>query len=143
MLAVEVARGVKQREQAMGLNVMPGPADSAIYAAENGMCIADDMAGQGIKWTPADKSPGARCTGWEALRKRLKAAMTKPGEPMEYPGLFVFDTCRHFIRTVPTLQRDDKKPDDVDTNAEDHVADEVRYRVLAVRKTAKVLEFRV
>ena len=143
MLAVEVARGVKQREQAMGLNVMPGPADSALYAAENGVCIADDMARQGIRWTPADKSPGSRITGWEAIRKRLKAATPSLGRTMEDPGLFVFDTCRHFIRTVPTLPRDTNKPDDLDTHAEDHIADEVRYRVLAVRKTAKVLEFRV
>ncbi len=47
------------------------------------------------------------------------------------PGLYVFDTCRQFIRTVPVLPRDENKPDDVDTAAEEHVADETRYRVLA------------
>ena len=47
-------------------------------------------------------------------------------------GLYVFDTCRQFIRTVPVLPRDENKPDDVDTEAEEHVADETRYRDVAM-----------
>jgi len=68
----------------------------------------------------------SRINGWEILREELKNSITGEG-----PGLYVFDTCRQFIRTVPVLPRDEAKPDDVDTEAEDHVADEVRYRVLA------------
>ena len=49
--------------------------------------------------------------------------------PRENPGLFVFDTCTAFIETLPVLPRDEKDMDDVDTDAEDHVADEVRYFV--------------
>ena len=48
----------------------------------------------------------------------------------ERPGLFVFESCRHFLRTVPTLPRDAKDPDDVDTLAEDHIGDETRYRIM-------------
>jgi hypothetical protein len=96
------------------------------------------MAKLGVRWERSDKSPGSRLTGWEAIRKRFKACLQ---HPMEDAGLYVFNTCRHFIRTVPTLPRDGKKIDDVDTNAEDHVGDETRYRVLAVKRTAKVLEF--
>jgi hypothetical protein len=44
-----------------------------------------------------------------------------------YPGLYVFSNCKAFIRTMPLLQYDDVNPEDVDTNGEDHVADEVRY----------------
>lgn len=133
MLAVEVARGILDHEKHMGIGgrVRPGPADSSIYAAENGVCIADDMARAGVKWTAADKSPGSRLNGCEALRKRLKAVLQSP---MEGPGLIAFDTCRHFIRTVPTLPRDQHKPDDVCTKAEDHIYDAVRYRVMNVRR---------
>ena len=46
----------------------------------------------------------------------------------------MFNTCRQFIRTFPVLPRDDKKPDDIDTEAEDHIADEARYRVLEVKR---------
>ncbi len=89
------------------------------------------MAAVGVRWTRAHKGRGSRRTGAERLRALLAGA--RPGETgaREQPGLFVFETCRHFIRTVPVLPRDDRDPDDVDTNAEDHVYDETRYRVMA------------
>ena len=74
------------------------------------------MAKVGVKWLEADKSPGSRRIGWEKIRNYLKAATTWP---MESPGLFVFDRCAQWIRTVPTLPRDKNKRDDVDTTAED------------------------
>lgn len=138
-LAVEVARDIvqMQKEVPWGPRVKPGPADNSVFDAENGVCIANDMAKLGVRWERSDKSPGSRKTGWEAMRKRFKACLK---HPMEDPGLFVFDTCRHFIRTVPSLTRDDKKQDDVDTKAEDHVGDETRYRVLEVSRTATARE---
>ena len=138
MLAVEIARGIvkMQADFPWGSRVQPGPADNSIYDAANGVCIADDMARLGVSWTQSDKSPGSRKTGWEAMRRRFKACLTSP---MEEAGLFAFSTCRHFIRTVPVLPRDSKKPEDVDTKAEDHVADEARYRCLAVRITSKIV----
>ena len=45
--------------------------------------------------------------------------------------LFVFNTCRDFIRTIPVLQHDPDRPEDLDTNAEDHVADEARYACMS------------
>lgn len=128
-LAVEVARDIRRMESEMfkGRSVLPGPADNSIWDAENGVSIADDMARMGIRWERSDKSPGSRKTGLEALRRRLKAGLSSP---MEEPGLFVFDTCRHFIRTVPIIPRDQRNPDDVDSKAEDHIYDETRYRCL-------------
>ena len=41
--------------------------------------------------------------------------------------MYVFSNCKAFIRTVPLLQYDEHKPEDLDTDGEDHVADEVRY----------------
>ena len=125
-LAVEVARKIKAYEANIGRRVWPGPADSMIFDTDNGKCIADDMANVGIGWKRADKRPGSRINGWEILRERMKNTLSRDG-----PGLYVFDTCRQFIRTVPVLPRDENKPDDVDTEAEEHVADETRYRVLA------------
>jgi hypothetical protein len=143
MLAVEVARGILRIEKDLpwGARVKPGPADNSIYDAENGVCIADDMARIGVRWRRSDKSPGSRKTGWEAMRKRFKACLT---HPMEEPGLFAFNTCRTgFTRTVPVLPRDPHKPEDADTKAEDHCADEVRYRCLFVPPVATSQEFRV
>lgn len=138
MLAKDVAKGILERETKMvqsGLIPMkprPGPADSAIWDSENGPSIASDMAGAGVLWEKADKSPGSRKQGWEQIRKRLTGA-ARPA-PREEPGLFVFSTCTYFIETVPILPRDDKDLDDVDTDAEDHVGDETRYRVRLVKK---------
>lgn len=139
MLATEIAKGIKEREAEMGIAAKPGPADSSIFDAENGVCIADDMAKFGVKWTAADKSPGSRKTGWERIRKYLKACIPERDAngnplPMEQPGLFVFEQCAQFIRTVPVLPRDQNKRDDVDTKAEDHCGDESRYRVMEIKR---------
>lgn len=57
----------------------------------------------------------------------------------EGPGLFIFDTCAQFMPTVPSTPKDERGMDDVDTDTEDHVTDEVRYRCL-FRKVVTVVE---
>lgn len=142
MLATEVARGILSREKDMGISgrVRSGPADSAIFDTQNGVCIADDMARIGVRWEKADKGPGSRKNGWERVRKMLKAVLTFP---MEEPGILVFETCRQFIRTLPVLPRDEKNMDDIDTEAEDHVGDEVRYRITMPSRIASVSPLRM
>ena len=44
-----------------------------------------------------------------------------------YPRLQVFNTCQHFIRTVPALVYDSADVEDIDTDSEDHIYDELRY----------------
>lgn len=142
MLATDIAQGIVEREVQWGIHgkVRSGPADNSIFDVQNGMCIADDMERRvrlddgierhGVSWERANKSPGSRKNGWEQMRKAFKDAMpNKDGRPRENPGLFVFDRCGNFIRTVPTLPRDEKDMDDVDTKSEDHIGDETRYRV--------------
>lgn len=136
-LAVEIAQGIVERELRWKLHgrISPGPADTSIFNVENGVSIAADMRRPvrvngtqypGIIWAEADKRPGSRKTGWEMMRKMLKQSF---GAPREYPGLFVVDSCKQFIRTVPVIPRDEKDLDDVDTDVEDHIADETRYQV--------------
>jgi hypothetical protein len=140
LTAADLARRIKDIEGVFPFAVRPGPADSSIFDTVNGTCLAEDMARLGVAWLRANKSPGSRLLGLEHLRRRLGAGLKTP---MEEPGLFVFDTCRHFIRTVPILPRDCRRPDDVDTQAEDHVYDETRYRLLAARPAASSSEFRL
>lgn len=130
----EIGRGIRERERdaPWGTRVSPGPADSMIFDVSPGYpSIAADIAKAGVTFVSADKKPGSRKAGWQALRGRLRAA--KAGD-RETPGLYVFDTCEQFIRTVPVLPRLARDRDDVDTNAEDHIADETRYRVLAASR---------
>ena len=44
-----------------------------------------------------------------------------------YPMMYVFSNCKAFIRTVPSLIYDEHKVEDLDTDGEDHIADETRY----------------
>ena len=41
--------------------------------------------------------------------------------------LQVFNTCKHFIRTIPNLVYDESNVEDIDTRQEDHIYDECRY----------------
>jgi hypothetical protein len=136
----EVAKGVLEREKAMGIagRVQAGPADSSIFDADDGDSIADKFARAGVKWERADKSPGSRKNGAEDIRERLRANLTGEGK-----GLVFLDTCRFGIKLLPTLPRDPNKPDDVDTKAEDHDYDMTRYRCMFQRRrsTAGSLPF--
>ena len=44
-----------------------------------------------------------------------------------YPQMYVFKNCKDFIRTIPMLMYSDTKVEDIDTDLEDHIADEWRY----------------
>jgi hypothetical protein len=156
ILAIDVAKGIVEREIAWGwrtgrrTRVQAGPADSSIFTVENGVSIAMDMdlpirldggIVPGIMWIPADKRAGSRKRGWEMMRKMIAAVNPEPGLPREKPGLFIIGAqCPQFLRTVLALPRDEKDLDDVDTDAEDHVGDEVRYRVLAAGAVVKTIQ---
>lgn len=82
-----------------------------------GPSLAEVFVQAGVNLTPGDNN---RLAGWQQLRQRLRGV---DGIPM----LYIFDTCRELIRTLPLLQHDDKKPEDCDTTGEDHLADALRY----------------
>lgn len=129
--ATEIAKGIKKVEESLKASgwitseVRPGPADGQIYQVRESDVdsIAIKMAKEGIRWKPADKSPGSRVNGLELVRDRMKEE--------EGPGLYFMSHCRAAIATLPVLPRDEHNSEDVDTKAEDHVYDDVRYRVLA------------
>ena len=122
LTAEEVADGIVSREA--GETIAYGVLDPAAFAQDGGPSIAERMMKRGAIFRRADNTRvGSRgaMSGWDQVRARLKGDMD--GDAM----LFVFDTCRDFIRTVPALQHDPDRPEDLDTDGEDHCADEVRY----------------
>lgn len=144
MTAIEIARGIIERERMLGLSgrVRPGPADTSVFDDyEPGRSVAGDMARLGIHWLRADKTSGSRKQGWQQMRQYLKDALPQPGSPRERPGLFICQSCDQFLRTVPVLPRDDKDLDDVNTLAEDHVADEARYRLRVHRSEGRARQW--
>lgn len=130
----DIASGIVEREDGMGIRerCLPGPGD-CIPANPGEVSMRDALADGGARFETPDKSSGSRRAGWQLFRDRLTASAQ---DPMESPGVFVFDNCKDFIRTVPVLPRSEREPDDVDTNAEDHIADETRYRLLHKRAEA-------
>lgn len=120
--------------------VTAGPADNMIWDVRNGQrSFADEFSQQGIRWIRADKSPGSRIQGLSRIRQLLHQA--KAGESA---GLFFTTACAQTIRTLPTLPRDKGRIDDVDSAAEDHLYDAIRYAIMVKQvqpSFAKVVGF--
>lgn len=98
--------------------MIQGVADPAIWDAETGESIADVAARYRVYF---DKGDHARLPGWMQVHYRLYF------DENGYPMMYVFKNCKAFIRTMPLLQYDEHRVEDLDTDGEDHVADEVRY----------------
>lgn len=131
MNSTQVAVQLKKRMAAAGIDsrCRAGPADSSIFDTHDDSNTAANFEAEGIRWVPADKRKGSRKNGADLFRVRLEAALKDD----ERPGIYVFNTCTDWLRTVPSLPRSEKDPDDVDTDVEDHAWDETRYRILGPR----------
>jgi hypothetical protein len=133
MAARDIARGIVERETRWGVKgrVKAGPADTQIWNSDPRdpkASIATEMAKHGVSWERADKGPNSRKQGWSQLRDLLAGARPNEAGTREHPGLFISSACDQFLRTFPVLSRNEKDPDEVDDEAEDHIADETRYR---------------
>jgi len=140
MSGPDIAAGIMEREMKMmkagtiSTIPKPGPADGQIYQTTQSdvATIGTKMAAEGVEWIPANKAPGSRINGWQLVRDAMRNAAKGEGA-----GLYFTKSCRHAIALIPTTPRDEEEPDDVDTLAEDHIPDEVRYKLLdASRKWA-------
>jgi len=116
------ARKVLEAEQ--GEYIRYGVLDSSTWARRGdiGPSIAETMILEGCRWRPSDRSPRSRVAGKLEIHKRLR-----PEEETGYPSLFILDNCVNLIRTLPMLPVDKNNPEDVDTHAEDHAYDALRY----------------
>lgn len=114
----EIGRGIRRIEEEAGETRIGGVADPSIWDTSRGESVAEQMEREGVYFLPGDN---ARLSGKMQLHGRLK--FNEEG----VPGLYVFNTCRAFLRTVPSLCYDMSRCEDVDTSAEDHVYDETRY----------------
>jgi len=92
----------------------------------------------------ADKSKGSRKKGLELLRSYLLDAHYKDvdGEliPSEEAGFILFENCTNAIRTLPAIPRDEHDPEDVNSEAPDHIYDVCRYRLASRRPQFQTLD---
>ena len=118
---LEVDSSIKRE---FGIKVIAGPADTNIYEVRDGSSISSNMTTHGLHWRKAYKGSGSRVAGWSLMRTMLGAAKRKDPEK---PHLYFMDRARHHIRTLPIMQHDEKKSEDINSDLEDHAMDGVRY----------------
>ncbi len=123
----EIAKTEREHPWLKGRDIQ-GIADPAIWQKDTGTSIADMAARQKVYFTPGDNK---RIPGWMQVHYRLRF------DESGYPMFYVFKTCKDFIRTLPTLCYDPVKVEDVDSDGEDHQADELRYLFMAHPITPK------
>lgn len=145
LTANKVGQGIAMLEEE-DPKMFSGVLDPSAFKADGGPPIAENINMELIKrklvpFGPADntrvntrdsKDKRGPMSGWDQMRARLIGTAEideegivdwKTGKPMMY----FFNTCRASIRTIPELQHDPQKPEDLDTTSEDHAADDVRY----------------
>ena len=117
------ARKVLELER--GEYIRYGVLDASTWAKRGdiGPSIAETMIQQGCRWRPSDRTPKSRISGKLEIHKRLRIVDEKKKEP----GIRIFSTCRNLIRTFPLLPLDDNNLEDINTHAEDHAYDALRY----------------
>lgn len=93
-------------------------ADPAIWDGSRGESIEETAAKNQIYF---EKGENARIPGWMQMHYRM--AFDDNGIPM----IYIFNTCKAFIRTIPLMTYSETHVEDLDTSLEDHVADESRY----------------
>jgi hypothetical protein len=135
LTSAEVAKGIVEASGAetFAYSVM----DPSAFNHVSGPSIAEDFltCPTPVVWKRGDNKRTAKegaMGGWNAMRGRLRGVDYDPnvrgsGTPM----IYCFRSCIGSIRTIPVLQHDLLKPEDLDTLAEDHAADDWRYACMS------------
>lgn len=121
-----VAQGVRARTPA-NEKIVYTVADPAVFHSQTGVSIAETFFKKDVPMRPGDNK---RVPGWMQMRERLRGEETTAGVfiPMVYCSE---EFCRDSIRTIPALQYDEFKNEDLDTDGEDHAADDWRYGLMS------------
>ncbi|WP_375790883.1 terminase [Bradyrhizobium sp. vgs-9] len=144
MTAELVGAGLWSREKG-GPKVASGVLDPSAFKQDGGPSIherimkgsgGDGKGGYNVIFREADNArvpQRGAMGGWDQMRARL--AGDADGNPM----VVCFSTCVDSIRTIPALQHDKDRPEDLDTDMEDHAADDWRYACMS-RPWARSIE---
>lgn len=137
----DVARGILDIEWEAGEwegdDVRPGlidyrVADNSMWSKTDGPSPMERLYQEGVKWMRERKIPDSASFAWRKCRKDRAANYQeirhringRDGRPLFYAT----ENCKHFWRTVPSLQLDELKPElGPDTNQEDHAYDDCVY----------------
>ncbi len=127
VLATDLADMILEVESGDG-NIRYGVLDSSLWhnRGDTGPSLAEQMITRGCRWRPSDRSKGSRVSGKNEIHRRLQV-----DEFTEKPRLVFFSTCTEMISQLPAIPLDKRNPEDVDTNAEDHLYDALRYGIMS------------
>ena len=111
-----------------GEKIRYGVLDSSLWhnRGDTGPSLAEQMIMKGCRWRPSDRSKGSRVAGKNELHRRLQV-----DEFTNEPRIVFFNNCIETISQIPSIPLDKKNPEDVDTNAEDHLYDALRYGIMS------------
>jgi len=104
-----------------------GVLDSSLWhkRGDTGPSLAEQMIMKGCRWRPSDRSKGSRIAGKNEVHRRLQV-----DEFTEQPRLVIFNNCTNLVAQLPSIPLDKRNPEDVDTHAEDHLYDALRYGIM-------------
>jgi hypothetical protein len=127
VLATDLADMILDAEADDG-NIKYGVLDSSLWhkRGDTGPSLAEQMIMKGCRFRPSDRSKGSRVSGKNEIHRRLQI-----DEFTEAPRLVFFNTCTNMVSQLPALPLDKKNPEDVDTRAEDHLYDALRYGIMS------------
>jgi hypothetical protein len=136
VLATDLADMVLDLEAGDG-NIKYGVLDSSLWhkRGDTGPSLAEQMIQKGCRWRPSDRSKGSRVAGKNELHRRLQV-----DEFSEEPRLVFSSNCVNIISQLPALPIDKRNPEDIDTTAEDHLYDALRYGIMS-RPRFSVFDF--
>ncbi len=92
--------------------------ESCFSRTGHGLSIAESMNRLNLRFMASNRD---RLAGKIEMHKRLG------DNDMDEPRLRIFNNCKNLIRTLPTLPLSKTNPEDVDTKADDHAYDALRY----------------
>ena len=124
--ATDLADMVLEAEAEDG-TIRYGVLDSSLWhkRGDTGPSLAEQMNMKGCRWRPSDRSRGSRVAGKNEMHRRLQV-----DEYTEEPRMVFFSTCTNTVAQLPSIPLDKRNPEDVDTNAEDHLYDALRYGIM-------------
>lgn len=116
-----VARNILEMEEEAGEEMDYRVGDSAMWAEHDGKSTQERMYNATNGQFLMEKSKKDRANNFEEIRARI--AGDEDG-----PMLYITESCKHFWRTVPDLQLDERKPESgPESSQEDHIYDCISY----------------
>lgn len=117
-------RKIEEHDERLGYEYRLNLADPAIFSnTGTSNTIGGIFRAHGVRWMEAWNGKGSIANGAQEIMRLLAEDKLK-----------VFSTCKHLLRTLPSIGPDDLDPEKYDSDAEDHAVDALRYGVMRRRR---------